>query len=79
MDQRVEMTTPTTSAWAATASSELAAVSNMRMGWSPMPENTGKEDLSFIAHVRNILTRNRDCARRNRQPNTRVKMVSTCL
>jgi hypothetical protein len=51
----------------------------MRMGWSPMPENTGKEDLSFIAHVRNILTRNRDCARRNRQPNTRVKMVSTCL
>ena len=38
MDQRVEMTTPTTSAWAAIASIVLVTVSNMRMGRSPMPE-----------------------------------------
>ena len=32
MDQKVEMTTPTTSAWAAIASIELVTVSNIRMG-----------------------------------------------
>ena len=37
MDQKVEMTTPTTSAWAAIASMVLVTVSNMRMVWSPMP------------------------------------------
>ncbi len=31
MGHRAEMITPTTSAWAAIASTELAAVSNMRM------------------------------------------------
>ena len=31
MDQKVETTTPTTSAWAAITSTELATVSNMRM------------------------------------------------
>ena len=31
MGYRAEMITPTTSAWAAIASTELAAVSNMRM------------------------------------------------
>lgn len=35
MRQRVMKTTPTTSAWAAIASTELVTVSNMRMGWSP--------------------------------------------
>jgi hypothetical protein len=38
MDQNVVTTTPTTSAWAAIASMELVTVSNIRMGWSPMPE-----------------------------------------
>ena len=38
MGQKVEMTTPTTSAWAAIASIELVTVSNMRMERSPMPE-----------------------------------------
>ena len=37
MDQRVEITTPTTSAWAAIASMVLVTVSNMRMVWSPLP------------------------------------------
>ena len=37
MDQRVEMTTPTTSAWAAIASMVLVTVSNMRMVGSPLP------------------------------------------
>jgi hypothetical protein len=35
MDQSVVRTAPTTSACAAIASMVLAAVSNMRMGWSP--------------------------------------------
>jgi hypothetical protein len=38
MDQNVVTTAPTTSAWAAIASMELVTVSNIRMGWSPMPE-----------------------------------------
>ncbi len=38
MGQRVEMTTPTTSAWAAIASMVLVTVSNMRIGRSPTPE-----------------------------------------
>jgi hypothetical protein len=38
MGQRAETITPTTSAWAAIASIELVTVSNIRMGWSPMPE-----------------------------------------
>ena len=37
MDQKVEMTTPTTSAWAAIASMVLVTVSNMRMVRSPTP------------------------------------------
>ena len=37
MDQRVEITTPTTSAWAAIASMVLVTVSNMRMVGSPLP------------------------------------------
>ena len=35
MDQSAVMTAPTTSACAAITSIVLAAVSNMRMGWSP--------------------------------------------
>ncbi len=38
MDQKVVMTTPTTSAWTAIASIELVTVSNIRMVGSPMPE-----------------------------------------
>lgn len=38
MRQRVEITTPTTSAWTTIASTELVTVSNIRMGWSPLPE-----------------------------------------
>jgi hypothetical protein len=37
MGQSVVRTTPTTSAWAAIASTELVTVSNMRMVRSPMP------------------------------------------
>lgn len=38
MGQKVVTTTPITSAWAAITSIMLAAVSNIRMGKSPMPE-----------------------------------------
>ena len=37
MGHSVVKTTPTTSAWAAMASTELVTVSNMRMVRSPMP------------------------------------------
>ncbi|MBB5715875.1 hypothetical protein FHS94_002732 [Sphingomonas aerophila] len=37
MGQSVVRTTPTTSAWAAIASTELVTVSNMRMVRSPKP------------------------------------------
>ena len=37
MGQSVVRTTPTTSAWAAMASTELVTVSNMRMVRSPTP------------------------------------------
>ena len=42
MDQKVVTTTPTTNAWAAIASTVLAAVSKRRMVWSPMPGMSGK-------------------------------------
>ncbi len=37
MDQKVETTTPTTSAWTAITSKELVTVSNIRMVGSPKP------------------------------------------
>jgi len=49
MDQRVVMITPTTSAWAAIASTELAAVSNMRMVGSPRRINPAGEPMNFVA------------------------------
>ncbi len=38
MDQKVETTTPTTSACTAITSKELVTVSNIRMVGSPLPE-----------------------------------------
>jgi hypothetical protein len=54
MDQSVVRTAPTTSACAAIASMVLAAVSNMRMGWSPAGIVAGR------VHIRaSLLHRNK--------------------
>lgn len=54
MDQKVVTTTPTTSAWAASISIVLAAISNMRMDWSPIPEQHPVSAISWLLLVRAI-------------------------
>jgi len=49
MDQRVETITPTTSAWAAIASTELAAVSNMRMVGFSCRIVPARKQMNFVA------------------------------
>ena len=65
MDQKVEMTTPTTSAWAAIASIELVTVSNIRMELvSDAGTISGIGDLCTIDIARNLITDIRHCVAR---------------
>lgn len=64
MDQR--LTTSTTSARAVNASMLLTTVSKKRMVGSPMPEKSGCGHVDIITQTRNIITRLRNCSKRNR-------------
>ncbi len=65
MDQKVEMTTPTTSAWAAIASIELVTVSNIRMGLvSDAGTISGIGDVWATCITRNLIASIRHCVAR---------------
>ena len=86
MDQRVVMTTPTTSACAASASAVLATASSLRMVTSPAGKvRHGAMWVSLRGYARLLQAfasaPNAFASRRSHTvgPNTRAKIVSTCF